>query len=339
MNTPLDIYRLNRPVGGKLKLRAMSLQAMGDEESRIDAAVLLREAARTERRCIALLPHASGETRLAAAIEECGCLLEAGDPPGAAEVWRRVLRERTAVAPDVATAMSSRLEPRYQAEMTRFQTALRAAPIFLRRRQDKYLLPPSGRERSQLESELHKLTGLFPGMSGLWWARYRLADAAEKTEDAWRMLDIAWRLEPEEPSYEAIRLDLALRRSPDQAAKILEMSYSNIDHAPAERCLVHALAEIRLAHTPTSERWLRAQTAASEGIKRATSEGLRRWLMAVELLVLCELQGLRPTHEILYTVGLNHIAANAEAEGSLNVIDVIRAEAASQIFWPQARAA
>ena len=333
MNDPLDIYRLNRPVSGKLKVRALSLLARGDEKARVDVAVLLREAARTERRCIDLLPAASAETRFASSIEECGCLLTAGDPPGAAEGWRRVMQASALVPSEVAKAMRSRLEERYHDEMHRFQAALHAAPVFQKRRLDRYLLPPTARERNPLEIELRRLTELFPGISGLWWARYRLAEAGGKGEEAWRCLDIAWQLEPSEPTYEAMRLVLALQRTPEKTAKILDTSYSRIDRAPAELCLVHALAEIGFVGRPAAERWLRAQTAASEGVKRATSENLRRWLKAIELLVLCELQGRRPTHEILYMVGLNHIAANAEAAGSAEVLDVIRAEAASQILW------
>jgi hypothetical protein len=341
MSDPLDLYRLTLPTSGKLKLRAQSLLAEGHAAARIHAAVLLREAARTERRCIDLLPSAPAETRLAAAIEECACLLAAADPPGATEAWRRVEHASTLVVPEVGSALRARLDPRYREEITRFQKALRGAPHF-RQRRGGYL-PVTARERRQLAAELRRLTEEFPGVPGLWWSRYRLAETAGET-DAWRALEVAHELEPGDPTYEAVRFSLELKRSSHRAAEILDAAYSRIDRAPAELCLVHALAEIGLAQASSSEpwareRWTRAQTAASEGVKRARSDGLRRWLKAVELLVFWELQGREPGYEILYSVGLSQVASNAEAEGAVGVMDVIRAEAAAQIVGDHASAA
>lgn len=340
MSAPLELYRLQLPVSGKLKFRAMALMAEGGEEGRIEAAAMLREAARIERRCVELLPHAPPETRLAAVIEECGCLLAAGDPPGAAEAWRRVQRERELVTTEVASSMLSRLEPRFREEMARFQLALRAAPVFRGCSQGAQLPLYRTRERRRLEAELARLTVQFPGFPVLWWTYFLLAFAAESLDRAGAALDVFGRLEPGDPGYEAEHLALDLLRFPDRQLELLDASYRRIDHAPWQLCYVHAMAEIRLARaTGEKDRLTRAQAAAGEGLRRDPPDSFRRWLRAIQLLADDGLRGREPTMDILYAVGLRQDAAYAEASGSTDVLDVIRAHAPSANLSAQLRAA
>jgi hypothetical protein len=76
--------------------------------------VLLHEAARLERRAVEVLPACPAPMRLAASVEECFCLVEGRNPPGAGEVWGRILREKRDVDGGTAEALLSRLTPRYE---------------------------------------------------------------------------------------------------------------------------------------------------------------------------------------------------------------------------------
>src|SRR5262249_45266098 len=89
-----EVYEIGLVSSGKLKIRATARLAEGTPDAVFDACVLLHEAARIERRLAGVLPTCSAATRLAASVEECFCLLEGRDPPGAARVWGRILRER-----------------------------------------------------------------------------------------------------------------------------------------------------------------------------------------------------------------------------------------------------
>jgi hypothetical protein len=98
-----------------------------------------------------------------------------------------------------------------------------------------------------------------------------------------------------------------------------------LDQAGPEICPMYAHAEICLARktpAPTrAPRYRRAKDAVDAGLAQATSEGSRRSLKAVQLLLDDLLAGRHPTLQILYLAGLGELAAMSQPKA--NVVDVL----------------
>ncbi len=320
MTAPAE-YVASLSTSGKLKMKAKALLALGEADERFEACVLLHEAARIERRAAVALPGSTAETRLRALVEECGCLVEGYDPMGAADAWSRIVREREHVDPATASAMLSRIEPRFTKAHVEFAKAATTFKPFLRA--DR--LVPESRQEQVAEGEvLARATERFPGVVVLWWATYRNAQARRQSKNAWNAITRAWRLRPESKKLEAFRLFVASwALTPQEADAVLAAARNRVDSAGPQVCLAYAFAELRLAQrapagdVEPSERWSRARAAARAGLAQAPEGMLWKYLRAIDMLVTALLEGNAPTVELLYAAGLSDLAVAAPPKADL----------------------
>lgn len=322
-----DVYEINLASSGKLKLRAKRQLAEDTPEATFEACVLLHEAARVQRLAVDALPLCPPVTQLASALEETWCYIEGRDPPRAAETWGSVLRARETVDPATVEAMLSKVQPLYETSRREFANAVNASPAVLAIWNAGRLDGLASGELTRARKELTRLLSLFPGASSFWWMAYRLAESARDRSRAWDALTRARRLMPTNPRFLAMSLLVAAWALPSSGAEehLASIRPTIADRAPAEVCLMYALAEITLARKASAAerkaRWTRARDAADAGSARAEAEGLRRNLKATQLLLRELLAGREPTMEILYLAGLGEIAAAAKSNA--NVIDFL----------------
>lgn len=315
MNAPTE-YLMSLSTSGKLKMKAKALLAAGSADERFEASVLLHEAARTERRAVEALTSSSPATRLAALVEECGCLLDGYDPVGAARAWAQIVSERKQVDAPTAAALLSRLEPRFAKTHDAYAKAIAPLMGFIT---STKIVPETKRDQVAAGEALARATERFPGVTGLWWATYRMAEARRDPKTAWEAITRARQLEPENKTFEAFRLFAASwALTPTKADAELARVSSRLDTLGSRACLMYALAELRLArrirgtrHADASERWCRARTAARTGLAQAPEGKERSHLRAVELLATSLIEGETPTVELLYLAGLSDVAMAA----------------------------
>jgi hypothetical protein len=316
----VDAYRLALSEAGKLKLRASALLAEGGWERVIDAAVLFQAAARAEARSLLALEHVPVETRLAATIEECWCLLEGGDPASAALAWDRVRVASEQVLPEVASSMRSRLDPVYLARTRAYAMAIRRCKMLTALRPTGSFVPPTKGQRARVDRELSRLLQDFPGVASFWWAKYRLAEADGDAERAWAAIRTACRLQPQNARFASISLLLAARTRPLKETD--ELLDAAIDGAAPEVALLYAFAQIELARrAPQSRgrRFEKAIRATEVGLAGGPREGLRRHLTAARLLAGEFAAGREATVDILYRAGLGDLAASTPPAKKLDL--------------------
>ncbi len=323
-----DVYEVNLASSGKLKLRAKGLLAEGTSETIFDACVLLHEAARIQRLAVKALPLCPPIAALASAVEECWCYVEGRSPPRAADAWGDVLRWRECVVDQqAANSILSRLEGRFRALQQEFAAAVGSSPTLLAIRDARRLSGLMPSELTKARKELAVVLGKFPGAESFWWMQYRLSESAGKKTEAWDALARCRRLAPDNPRFAAMSLLVAAWALPASAAEEqLASVRGSLIRAEPEVCLMYALAEISLARDTKDApevdlRWKRARDAAESGIARAHTEGLRRNLKAVQLLLNELLAGREPTMEILYLAGLSELAASEKPNA--NVTDIL----------------
>ncbi|WP_437671212.1 hypothetical protein [Sorangium sp. So ce131] len=339
MTSGSELYEFGLASSGKLKLRATARLAEGGPDATFEACVLLHEAARLERRAAEVLPACPASTRLAASVEECFCLVEGRNPPGAGEVWGRILREKRDVDGGTAEALLSRLTPRYEASRRGFAKLIGSCTTLRQLRIAGALVPTSAAERARAAREVNLVLSKFPGIPGFWWAAYRLAEAGGDLETAWSALSRAHRLEPDNRQFTAMGVLVAARAlSAGDADEHLGRARASLDRAGAEVCLMYALAEIELARADGARaRWLRAREATGIGLVQARSEELRRELHATQLVLDSLLAGQDPTFDALYLAGLGAVAASAPPKS--NVIELLSSEAERRVQAMERRAA
>jgi len=328
----LDAYRLALSGSGKLKMRATALLAEGGAERRVEAAMLFHEAARAERRAFAVLEAPPPEVRLAAAIEECWCLLEGFDPRAAAIVWGEVLRESERVTPDVAKAMRARLDRKFEAEMSAYRAAL-VRLYAVRARAGG--APLSERKLASLQREIDALLARFPGESALWWERSRLAELSGDMPKAWEALRTACRLNRDDARLAALSVLLAARALPQaEADAYLASELAGMERAAPEVCLLYAFAELVMAERwgRDKARWKRALASVNEGLSReGVTKALKRTMRAVRLLLEALLAGREPGVEVLYIAGLGDVVASAPPDREEDVVVMLEAAARREV--------
>ena len=102
----------------KLKLAAKARLSEGGNDARYEASVLLHEAARADERALLATSAPSPETKLASAIERCGCLIDGRDLLAVLErAWPDVLEASEWVPVQTAAAMRSRIDAKMSAFM------------------------------------------------------------------------------------------------------------------------------------------------------------------------------------------------------------------------------
>jgi hypothetical protein len=323
MTSVPEIYEFTLASSGKLKLRATARLAEGGAENVFEACVLFHEAARIERRVIDVLPFCPAATRLAASVEECFCLVEGRDPPGAGEVWGRILVEKDDVDPATAKAMLARLGPRYEESWRAFAQAVAGCTTLTKTRATGGVVPTTSAEQARALRELRQVLARFPGTPSFWWATYRIAEAVGDTQQAWDALYRTQQLNPHNIRFKAMSVYLSARALPaDEADAHIARVRRSLAPESAEVCLMVAWAEIALAKQGRAkERWRRARETAVLGLTQARSVGIRQSLLATRFILDGLLAGKEPTVDVLYKAGLGDVAATA-APGT-NVIDLV----------------
>ncbi|HZI09678.1 MAG TPA: hypothetical protein VE153_04745 [Myxococcus sp.] len=307
-------YQLGLGESGRLKLRATALLAEGGDTRTFEAAVLLHDAARAEARALLSLETPSPEVRLASAIEQCACLVEGLDPMLAARAWGRVLDAAGAVPETPATAMLSRLKPRYARLESAFGSALRKSPLVARHSGSLELLPTQ--ERQRYVREARQLLARFPGTPGLWWAACRIDQLQGRPRAAWDSIQRACQLDPDNGHYDAVRLWLMPRVVPEKEVDAyLARSYAGIHLASPEVCLVYALQEMERARRHAATRAFRLERAFEavlQGRGRVQVEQpMGQYLRAAQFLLSEQLKGGEPTLDLLYRAGLGDLIVSA----------------------------
>ncbi|MFO0603612.1 MAG: hypothetical protein U0324_10590 [Polyangiales bacterium] len=324
---------------GKAKMRAKALLAEGDPAERFEAAVLLHDAARAELRALDALEDPAIETRLAARVEACGCLLLGLDVLSAIPVWRDVEHLALGLAPEVSRAMLARLTAQYRKEWRSFQGLWQKSPTLARARTFR---PSLTGHPTRARRELAALLERFPGSAQLWVGRCVDRDFQGESTAAWDDLTRARRLEPEAPMIEALALWL-LPRAFDaaEARRRLDAHRAGLDRAPPELCLGYALAELVLSEGALDERARldHAREVAALGQSRMVLGGrigspaqsvdgvslvLSLHLAAIEQIARERIAGHSPGLDLLYRVGLGRFAADAHARGLEDPVDVLR---------------
>jgi hypothetical protein len=190
--------------GGKRKLRANSLLAYGDEESRFEAAVLFHEAADIERRALSLLEDVEPETRLRATVERCACLVMGFDVVEAARAFREVEEASAAVPQETADAHRDRLDRLYFAARQDLTEVLKRAPVLTSSRFRWEEIAETDRPRAR--AELDTLLQRFPGESTFHLVDARAALDERRFDDLGRAVRRAHRLCPDNPLLRAYLL-------------------------------------------------------------------------------------------------------------------------------------
>jgi len=332
-------YRSLLAPAGKAKMRAGALLAEGDGEGRFEAAVLLHDAARAELRAVDALDAPSIETRLAAQVEACGCLLLGLDPVGSIALWRGVEQLALGIAPEAGEAMLARLRPQVEKERRAVRALWKKSPTLVRART---FHPTQTGRPAQARRELDALLARFPGCAPFWVGRAVDRGQAGDAAAAWDAVTRARRLEPETPSIEALELWLLpFAFDAEEARRRLDPRRAGLDRAPPELCLGLALAELVLSDGAgdVRERLTRARDAAARGRARLVlggrigpstqpadevSAALSFHLAAVEQIAAERLAGHRPGLDVLYRVGLGRAAADAHARGQDDPVDALR---------------
>lgn len=310
-----EAYQQVKRGGGKLKLRALALLAEGGSARRFDAAVLYREAARSEAHALRLLTAADAETRLGAAVERCGCLVRAMAPTAAAVAWGEVLVESEGVPS--ASAMRARLEGEFTAQREAHRAALSGAPTL----RAAGFVWPAVSNRGRALRELRRLLTTFPGEVELWHLLHQAHAAGGEIDAAWGAIGRARALEPGNLSLLGSELLLAPRAlAPGAAEERLDAAWASLRRAApeldADVCLCFALASLELARHSEHAALLRERTAAAVDLGAAApfdSTHAKDRLRAVRA-VLGELRaGRSPGVDALYRTGLGHLVTRAAA--------------------------
>jgi hypothetical protein len=325
-----DLYTYLLASAGKLEMRATAKLAEGTPDSVFDACVLLHEAARIERRALHALLSPPAIARLTASVEECFCLVEGLDPTGAAGAWARVDHERSLIADDT-TALLARLEPRYQQTLRDFQELLGRCKTLVAHLRVGHEVPSTPSERAAELRDVQKVLKRFPGAAIFWWRAYRLQEADGLFSDAWRSLSRARQLAPENPTYVALSLVLAVKALPPQEAdEHLQQARAALDDFGPEVCLMYAHAELERAEKAHERtHWLNARDAVERGLSVPSTSELSKNLRATRLILDSLLAGREPSLDILYKVGLGEEVAAAPPGGK--VVELVARRSKRQV--------
>jgi hypothetical protein len=331
-----DAYDRALAEGGKMKLRAGALLAFGDDESRFQAAVLLHEAVRAERRALVALSSHDPQTLLRFAIERCGALLDGLDPLEASRAWGEVLIASEGVPADQARALRARIDPKYARQEKEFGAQLRKNHLVLQEGALVSTSTPGTRARKELAA----LLKVYPGVADLWFRQCRLFEREGRILDAWRSLERARQLMPEEPAFEAAGLWLAPRvlSLADVSARYQSV-FAAIRRAPAEVCLFYALGEaVTMPASESSgarrERAGRVRRAAIEGqARQGTRDRVRRYLRALELLADAIDAGSSPSDDSLYRAGLGDLVVSAPQTARRDPVGLLARSVEQTLDW------
>lgn len=305
-----------------MKLSAPRLRASGSEGP-IDAAILLHDVERAEARALkALGPLVDDMTRFRSAIERCGLLVEARDPSTVLhERWPEVWKCAEAFPSEVVGPALRRLEPAVEALRVE-QQAMIARHRTLRMVPRSALATGGGELRKALAA-LKQYLMAFPGDWNAWQYLALMADAQELPAEAWRAIQIARRLEPDDDAGWSVEVNLAtasmspdeLRRWLDQTATVHYRGRGDADVALALAGGYALLARQSLTggrSAELQELLAKAQAAVTHSYASLTSRTepeVRRYVRAMQLVINELRAGHEPKASILDRAGLPELHA------------------------------
>jgi hypothetical protein len=178
----------------KLKLAAKARLAEGGDDAPFEASVLYHAAARSEQRALRALEAPSPEARLAAAIERCACLIDGLDASAVmGGAWASVLDDSAALAEPKARAMRSRIDAMVASFFAKYQ---------------RVLAKDSRGEAPLTAREMDRLLEAFPGDAHSLAMRSLAHIEASEIDAAWRAIQRARRLAPENTRFAQISVYL-----------------------------------------------------------------------------------------------------------------------------------
>lgn len=305
---------------GKLKLKATSLMAYGDDESRFDAAVLFHDAARLEARALALLPDPPPRVRLASAIERCGCLLEGLDVVQAIHAWQEVEQQSRAVPREEAEALRARIDPLYHAMQRDRAEATSKAPVLTAANFVWSDVPEA--DRSRVAGEISAVLSRFPGDAVAYFISAMAALHDQRLDDAARAIQRASRLRPDDPFFRGLALLLLpITMDATELEKRLAQTYDDLRREPADGMVylgfvVASLGAFFAGARPAVQKD-RALWAAGEGATRPSKiQGVKRFfaLAPVLELIMDDPERLEPIlREVLRSLGVEDRAGPEHA--------------------------
>lgn len=334
MTAPED-YRLTKASAGKQKMKALSLLALGSADERFEAAVLLRSAAREEQRALAAPP---AETRLGAAIERCGCFVDARAPSAAAVAWGDVLVEAEGLSDVARDRATARLRPRFEALQREHRAAIQRSPTLSRARFQFFLVADTKRARAELAT----LRDRFPGELELWHLSYQLEFFARRYAAAWEALTKARRLDAANQVLLASEIRLVRHAlSEEGAAAHLDALWAQLraDRGQLDTMVFWsmALSCATVAGTSADAASLhrRALDAIELGLAARTDLlGRKALLRALRMLVVDLAAGRPPRVDALYRLGLGDLvvrAAPADRDDPLRILDAEQSRAVEEL--------
>lgn len=336
MTVPED-YRLTKASAGKQKIKALSLLALGSADERFEAAVLLRSAAREEQRALAALAAPPAETRLGAAIERCGCFVDARAPSAAAVAWGDVLVEAEGLSDVAKDRATARLRPRFEALQREHRAAIQRSPTLSRARFQFFLVTDTKRARA----ELAVLRDRFPGELELWHLTYQIEFFAKRYAAAWEALTKARRLDAANQVLLASEIRLARHALDEGAAAHLDALWAQLraDRGQLDTMVFWsmALSCATVAGTSADAGALhrRALDAIELGLAARTDLlGRKALLRALRMLVVDLAAGRPPRVDALYRLGLGDLvvrAAPADRDDPLRILDAVQSRAVEEL--------
>jgi len=311
------VYQQVKSSAGKLKLKALSLLALGSDDERFEAAVLLREAARGEARALTARGAVDPEARLGVAIERCGLLVSAAAPTAAAVAWGEVLVASENLPAPIVARSRAPLSARFEALQKAHQTAVRKAPVLSAARFSWFNVANRQRARRELTTLLKQ----FPGEFELWYLRYQADLDERRFGEALRAIQCARRLEPGNPIAWGSELAvlphaLTVRDAEAQLASAWAQLRHDRSGLDVDVFWCFALASVTLAdRTATPSAHYLQALEALDLARDARSDVLQEapLLRGLRGVVADLAAGRRPSVETLYRVGLAGLVTRAPA--------------------------
>jgi len=308
------LYEAHLAQASGLKLRAVSARGRGGDGVDLSA-ILLHEAERAEQRALLALGPVDRVTRLRAAVERCGLLVEARDVTTVlSERWPEVLDLADACGPGAAPLLA-RLRPAVEELRLEYRQVARDLP-------EHFPSIPSHVEPDALPRLLAQARRHAARFPGDWRARLALAqfeDQGGDHEAAWAAVRAARAMAPEAVDGLGVELRVALSmRDPARLRASLD--------AAADRLAEGALSATLALHVAAGWATLAltdpaARPAAAAEASRAVARGLaaepadpllRRCLRAMSLLVAAVRDGEAPDPSLLARAGLHDLAARLD---------------------------
>jgi len=309
-----EAYTRTLGTSAQHKVRALSLLAEGGEEATRTAVTLLHEAWRAERRALRVLEAPTPETRLRAAVEACGCLVDARDPSLVLDpAWGEVLDASTAVAPETAASIRRRLDPKVNALIREYAEAADHAPELFRMlvEETAWSAPRAVRETARRQAE--GMVRTFPGdprawrsLSFTWWLTGR-------PEEAWRTIRRAREIDPDDTVAAGAEVNLARVVLPvDEARAFITTAASAAMHGALDIHLGLPLLGALMTYAEGADDargwWERVFDLASLCLALpALHDDERKRFRLAHLIARERLAGRAPTIDLLFRAGLGAV--------------------------------